>query len=213
MLDIKYIKKPNLTVAYIDNFLNDDEYKKTEDEIRRTYNIKKNKYVELDNPEKNGPALKFDENTKKWVSLSTASFVDLDILYYVDRQQSFILSNLTRKFYDPDFLNKLEEENTYFKYIAMSNNDGTNINYYEDQQEYKLHQDTSMFTFLFYVNIGVVEPGALYIKDINKKIPCINNRLIIIPGCAHHAALPSKIKSENSYRCCISNFCNIYKYE
>ena len=208
IVDIKYIKKPKLTVAYVDNFLNDSDYKKVKDEVKWAYAFKKSKYKILDRPTFRSAATVFDKNINKWVSLSTASFISLDNLY-VDRQQSFILSNLTRKFYDPDFLNKLEEENTYFKYIAISNTDATNINYYEGQQEYKLHQDISLFTFLFYVNIGDVEPGALYIKDMNKKIPCINNRLIIIPGCAHHAALPSKIKSENSYRCCISNFCNI----
>jgi len=210
MLDIKYIKKPNLTVAYVDNFLNDADYKKTEDEVIRTYKHKENRYVEYDYPTKHSPALNFDENTKKWVSLSNASTVWLDSLY-VDRQQSFILSDITRRYYDKDFIDQLVKESVYYKAIGLSGYDGTLISYYEDQQEYKLHTDVSLFTFLLYINVGDVEPGALYIKDINKKIPSINNRLIIIPGCAHHAALSSKIKTEGSYRCCISNFCNFYE--
>lgn len=204
-MNLNIIKRPELTVAYIDNFLSRDDYAVLEKEIRYLYQHRAPADLKRS-------AYKRNRETGEIIPLKNAYTISLDDHYYLnfdnDRDRSFILGNLTRRFFSKDLSDRLKEEAFHYRNIESCDLDNTIINFYTDGQDYKPHTDRSLISFIYFANIGKVKPGDFYLEDIDFKLPSINNRLVIIPGYARHGVFSSSCESDDSYRCSIATFGN-----
>jgi len=93
----------------------------------------------------------------------------------------------------------------------MINCHWTHILYYEDEQEYQPHVDTTRFTALtyFYREPKRFSGGDLRFDDYDIEIECINNRVIIFPSMVPHASTPVKMQEHppgKHGKFCISQF-------
>lgn len=143
------------------------------------------------NASETGVAVDADGNAKK-----NALGVFLDD-FYQRREFSDIL-RLNRKLFSPEVVDLAIRQNVFFNYLKTSNKDATLINYYEQKQEYKSHEDKSVFTA---ITIFCKEPvqffgGDVVFPDIGVTVENKNNRLVIFPGFLKHCITPVYMKSE-----------------
>jgi Rps23 Pro-64 3,4-dihydroxylase Tpa1-like proline 4-hydroxylase len=114
---------------------------------------------------------------------------------YQDRKFSNILT-LNRKMFSPDIKKTLISVSPEFKYIENINFDVTLLSYYENNDFYKGHRDSSVLSFVYWCN---KEPkqfsgGDLHFEELNQTIGYKNNRLIIFPS--HYMHVVSNVEME-----------------
>ena len=128
--------------------------------------------------------------------------------FYSQRHYSNIL-NVNRKLF-----NYLEEifwkhESWFYKNLTFTE-DYTQVSYYENGDEYQVHQDSSMITSLswFYKEPKSFTGGDLFFPEYDVKIEVLNNRMIIFPSHIFHYVDKVMMEDNNkkSGRFCISNF-------
>lgn len=177
---LEYYEASQLPIVVIDNFYNDQEYRKIWKELNFLLSDKNR----LHDPAQTGSAYDVDERGN-YIYKKQNKAVFLDELYN-DRTMSFIL-NANRKVFQSDIQKTLRECHKIFEYLALTNMDNTLISYYENSDFYDYHFDTSVFTFItwFYQKPKAFTGGELSIEGENR-IDCLDNRLVIFPSILHH---------------------------
>jgi len=107
---------------------------------------------------------------------------------YTDRSTSDILT-ITRKLFDPAFLQEIEKYHWIFKYLIKCNSDKLLLSYYQDGGYYKGHYDMASLTVLtnFFKEPKQFDGGDLILNDYDYTIPIENNRIIIFPSVIEHS--------------------------
>ena len=126
--------------------------------------------------------------------------------YYADRNVSNIL-RLNRKLFCEELVVKATELNQYFYTIRNCNRDSTLVNFYGADKDYKPHRDNSCLTAVTFFALGEVEGGDFEFPEVSEVIPFKENRAVIFPGCAEHAAKQTRAKPGN-YRVSMAQFLN-----
>lgn len=109
---------------------------------------------------------------------------------YQDRRLSDILV-YNRKVFSPAVVSELIGLHPLFNYIPLCNNDSTLLSYYDNNNSYEEHRDTSIITILtwFYEEPKKFEGGEFVIeKDFT--IECKANRTVFMPSYMLHAVTP-----------------------
>jgi Rps23 Pro-64 3,4-dihydroxylase Tpa1-like proline 4-hydroxylase len=122
------------------------------------------------------------------------------------------LFNITKKLYDPTIIN---HPSSWFFKDTNFNKDVTLISYYDDDDYYAKHNDSSYITACTWL---YKEPkqflgGEFWFPDYDIKVPCKNNSCIIFPSNIWHSVkkvyLPDEYKNKGYGRYCISQFVSV----
>ena len=113
-----------------------------------------------------------------------------------------IFDNLTIEFSELCFANES---------VLMTRTSTMLISYYEDNDEYLKHRDTSAVTVLYWLcrEPRGFEGGDLYFPQLDEWIEFKNNRMIMFPSQAFHQVSPVKLLAEPNTgmgRFCFSQF-------
>ena len=145
-------------------------------------------------------------------NLKSNKGVFLDDLYF-DRKYSIILS-VNRKLYNDEVIGQIKKIDHWWFNNMNFNRDSTLISYYENDDSYLTHRDDVVVTGLtwFYRDPKSFTGGNLSFPDYNVEIECINNRVVLFPGCVKHSVSKVSIDSCNQGkglgRWCMSQFGN-----
>ena len=166
-------------IAIVENFYDDRELKLIWKELE--YLTKSNKLLP---PEKTGTGRDEYGNPKK---RNRGLFLEE---YYKNKTFSNIL-NVNRKVWnviDGEFL----KSSLLFRYMYSCNEESTLLNYYEDGDYYKSHQDMSVYTVLsyFFKEPKKFTGGKLVLNDYNINIEIKNNMVIYMPSILAHEVTP-----------------------
>jgi hypothetical protein len=124
--------------------------------------------------------------------------ISLDEIYQGDRNISDIL-RLNRKLFKEELTNAYCQVHPFFKQFKdIINSDATKIKYYENDQDYKCHMDTSRFTAItyFYKEPIAFSGGDLCFNEYNYTIPIENNMVVIFVSCTLHSSTPITMKEK-----------------
>lgn len=179
----------NIQPLIIDNWYNEKEKEKVLQELNFYTSEEK-----LEKAEGNNVAYQNGENLSNAFRLYPSHYYSpqgvrlSSILKYVD------------KFRDKNFHKKLKDTSPIFRAFEQTTKDTTLISYYEESQYYKPHFDEAKFTCLIWI---FKEPkkfvgGDLILEDLDLKIKCVNNRLVVFPGFLLHEV--TKIKMKKPYK-------------
>tara|TARA_R100001443_G_scaffold97980_1_gene104933 strand:+ start:2059 stop:2643 length:585 start_codon:yes stop_codon:yes gene_type:complete len=127
------------------------------------------------------------------------------------RKMSDILT-LMEKFRAKEFHEHIYNTCKIYRGFEHTTEDSTLIAYYEDTQYYKPHTDLAKYSVLIWI---FKEPkkftgGDLILPDLDVKIECKNNRMVLFPGmCVHEVTEIKMKKTKNKLgdgRWCIVHF-------
>lgn len=189
-MDIRCFRDKNLSYIVVDNFYTVKELAeiKIEAEQIRRFAV---------GASETNTAVNENGTLKK-----TGTGLFLDELYVNKRERSAILT-YNRKIFSAEFMNHVEQFDVVFRFIRESNTDSTLLNYYEKDQEYKSHIDSSRISAVSFLVEGSLAGGDFIFPEQNVSIPCVNNRMVIFPSCTEHQAKPVL---ENGVRISIAQF-------
>jgi hypothetical protein len=129
-------------------------------------------------------ALEEDGETRK----KSGKGIFLDEVY--SRREFSDLLNITRKIFNNEEIRNLivSAKIPYFNLFLKCNWDSTMLQYYEEDNYYKQHQDESIFTaiYTFYKEPKKFEGGDLRFEDYDYTLPIRNNQLILFPSNVSH---------------------------
>jgi len=119
---------------------------------------------------------------------------------YIERELSNILT-VNRKLYDDDYKILKHHPNWFFQNIQL-NKDYTQVGYYEDNDCYGEHRDSSTVTALtwLYKEPKKFTGGDLFLSSDKIKIDCINNRTLIFPSIIPHSVNEIHMSQESQGR-------------
>ena len=117
--------------------------------------------------------------------------------YYKKREISHII-NCTYKQKSPQFHSYLKKCMPYYRSFDSSNGDSTLISYYEENDHYKSHHDTFLWTCLIWM---VREPrlfdgGDFKLDEPDIEVKLRNNRMVMFPSCFLHSVSPVKFHTQ-----------------
>jgi Rps23 Pro-64 3,4-dihydroxylase Tpa1-like proline 4-hydroxylase len=115
--------------------------------------------------------------------------VFLDAFYISNRKASHILT-YNRKFWDKEFVEGIKQCNDIFKTISLTNQDSTLLSYYENSNNYLLHNDQAIYTMLIhlYKEPKCFTGGELSLHgDGDLTYELKNNRMILFPSFYNHS--------------------------
>ena len=120
------------------------------------------------------------------------------------------ICELTRQFYDPEFVSALCEEHWIFKHLSvLPIADAIQLLYYEQSSTYDTHHDTAFLTYLYWTHKTPkkFEGGDILLEE-DTKVEFKANRLLIFPSITPHRVTPVRMqeKAEGYGRYCVSNF-------
>lgn len=134
--------------------------------------------------------------------------------FYDDREESVILEILSRKVFCRNLMSTLKEYHWYFRHLEASEYDATQVCYYDDEQSYESHQDSSLVTFLawFHTSGSKRFHGGDMVLENESFVRYQHNRVMFIPGIMNHEVtpiiLPEEFKGQGFGRWSISKFIN-----
>lgn len=110
---------------------------------------------------------------------------------------STIMSTL-KKYYNTSFLNFIEESMPQGIQFKNATNLDTMISYYDNNQEYKPHFDTTQFTSIiwFYKQPKKFNGGDFLFNQFNETVKCVHNRMIFFPSYYLHSVTPVSIENQ-----------------
>lgn len=124
---------------------------------------------------------------------------------YIDRNISNILT-LNRKLYNLNLPNLIGD------YLVSVNADRTLVNYYDENDTYGAHRDSSTLTAItiLYHQPKIFSGGELEFPSYNLTLDCIFNRTYIFPGPVPHSvksiSIPQEYRGKGLGRYSINNF-------
>ena len=112
---------------------------------------------------------------------------------------SHILRLQQQKLQVEEIWKAIEETGPNFRMLEIINNVSTFINYYEDNDYYDSHGDSSMMSTLtwFHRKPKAYTGGDLTFTDIDITLECKHNRIVMFPGYYFHKVSPIKMKDKN----------------
>jgi len=117
---------------------------------------------------------------------------------------------LTRQFYDPDFIYALCKENWIFRHLFdVPVGDNIQLLYYEQSSTYDTHTDTAFLTYLYWTHKTPKKfDGGDIILEEDTKVEFKANRLLVFPSITPHRVTPVRMqeKADGYGRYCVSNF-------
>tara|TARA_Y100000004_G_scaffold168785_1_gene202488 strand:- start:89 stop:793 length:705 start_codon:yes stop_codon:yes gene_type:complete len=156
------------------------------------------------------------ENTivakKDGVPLSKAYRFYIEDYYKEKYRHISTILNCGYKARSKEFHSIVEKCIPYYRSFASTNRDSTLISYYEENDHYKPHFDSFMWTMLIWM---VKEPrhfdgGDFVLNEPGHEIKLKNNRMVLFPSCYLHSVNPIKFHTqpkEIGYgRYCITHF-------
>tara|TARA_B100001063_G_C16560120_1_gene450524 strand:+ start:86 stop:694 length:609 start_codon:yes stop_codon:yes gene_type:complete len=161
----------------------------------------------LKEPENTGTAI--DKETQEPLKSNKGVFLDT---VFIDRDVSYILK-INRKIFGvlEEEKEKIGHDNWFFKNQETSK-DTTLISYYENDNHYKPHRDSAIYTVLtwFYKEPKSFTGGDFVFPDYDIRFECENNMTIIFPSIIKHAVESVKVdddKTGQGYgRWCLTQF-------
>jgi hypothetical protein len=194
-----------LPILIVDNFYDDQECDKIWKELC-FLNSNDNK---LKGPEVTGSAL----TRSGGIPLKKNKGHFLEKVYF-HREMSDILT-YNRKLFSSNFIKEITKEHYFFEYISESNCDSTLVQYYENDDYYEFHKDSSTITCLswFFEQPKKFSGGNLVLQNFsgnNLEIECTYNRMVIIPSIIPHqvtkTTLDENLIGKNYGRYAIAQF-------
>jgi hypothetical protein len=122
----------------------------------------------------------------------------LDNLYTSDGMKKSNILNTMYKVRSKEFHNIINKITPYGRSFLTTNMDSTIVSYYEENDHYDSHHDTSLWTQLIWF---VKEPriftgGDFIFPESNYEIKLKHNRAIFFPCCYLHKVTPVKFNSK-----------------
>ena len=133
----------------------------------------------------------------------------LDGLYAFRDMSNILMVN--RKLFGNGYEIFRQHDSWFFKNLHI-NKDNTQVGYYEENDEYKTHVDSSTITSLTWLHKTPKRftGGDLILPDYNVEIKSHNNRTFIFPSFIKHGVVPVRMEEQyrntKSGRFCISQF-------
>lgn len=190
-LTITYNEIKKLPVLIIDGFYTDEESNIILSDLKEL-----NEHFTEDTT-KNGSAWYKNEQGEKIYKKNARGCI-LDEIYKNNREESKILT-INRKIFDSNFMQTITNFHYFFKYFRISNVDSTILHYYENDGEYKFHEDNATITIIswFYHEPKKFSNGNFIIDSEEKLlIECMNKRMVIFPSILEHAVEKVIMKEE-----------------
>ena len=181
----------NLSYVVVDDLYLPEEVERIKNEARTLLSC-------VQTLEKTKVAVDDDGNAKK---NGVGLFLDS---HYTDRNNSNILT-LNRKIFCEELVTKATELNQFFYTLRMCEIDWTLLNYYTSGKEYKPHRDLSAISVVTFFSLGDVSGGDFEFPEVEVVVPFKENRAVIFPGCALHAAKQT-IAAPGAYRVSVAQF-------
>jgi len=173
---IQFSKIYDLPIAIIDDFYGPNEFNEILNEITFFTDY-------MGDPSFTGSAFEEIDGIKEYLKKNNGLFLDE---VFRDRNLSKILKH-NRNLFDENLLKILVENHIFFKYILKSTKDTTLIQYYENKDYYKFHDDSATVTCISWLHKTPKKfsGGDLLFKD-GTTIECLNNRMLIFPSILDH---------------------------
>jgi hypothetical protein len=184
---IDVIKRKNYEYLIIDNFYNENEL------------IEIKKEIEYLSKFKQGPEYTNSAYDGEYIKKGKAVWVDD---FFKNRNLSKILT-LNRKIFIDDIYKEAIQSNLYFNNIKYCDADTTLLNFYGNDDEYKLHMDKSLISAITMFKMGDFTGGDFCLVD--ETIEFKENRLIMFAGSLFHQAKPI-VAEPNNYRVTMAQF-------
>jgi Rps23 Pro-64 3,4-dihydroxylase Tpa1-like proline 4-hydroxylase len=204
-MDINSFEISGLPVLIIDNFYDDEDC----DKIWKELCFLNSNDDKLKGPEETGSALRKSD----MMPLKKNRGRFLEKIYY-HREMSDILT-CNRKIFSEEFVKKITERHYFFDYISESTCDSTLVQYYENDDYYDFHKDSSTITCLswFFDQPKKFSGGNLILQNVSGndlEIECTYNRTVIIPSIISHqvtkTTLDENLIGKNCGRYAIAQF-------
>ena len=133
--------------------------------------------------------------------------------YFTQEGSMFnIISNSLASKLTHDFNNLVLSCSEQFTNFVTTNTNTNFVSYYENNDEYDYHFDTSMFSMLIwlYKTPKKFKGGEFSFKKENRKIELKNNRMILFPSYLEHKVTKLNMKNsgDNNGRYTITHFFN-----
>ena len=133
--------------------------------------------------------------------------------YFTQEGSMFnIISNSLASKLTHDFNNLVSSCSEQFTNFVTTNTNTNFVSYYENNDEYDYHFDTSMFSMLIwlYKTPKKFKGGEFSFKKENRKIELKNNRMILFPSYLEHKVTKLNMKNsgDNNGRYTITHFFN-----
>ena len=133
--------------------------------------------------------------------------------YFTQEGSMFnIISNSLTSKLTHDFNNLVSSCSEQFTNFVTTNTNTNFVSYYENNDEYDYHFDTSMFSMLIwlYKIPKKFKGGEFSFKKENRKIELKNNRMILFPSYLEHKVTKLNMKNsgDNNGRYTITHFFN-----
>ena len=187
----------------------DDLYSKNEQElIWEELRFHKNNF-KVDH-KAGGEGVARDENGKP---LANATRLYLDEIYNDNRQDSNIL-NVYTKIISPKVKEAYRQTTPSWRLFEITNQDNSQVSYYENEGDYKEHFDKYMHTCLiwFYKEPKRFTGGDLTFTQSQQTVECKHNRMILFPSYYLHAVdevtMEYKYRGKGLGRYCLTHFYN-----
>ena len=188
----------------IDNFYSKKEQKLIWEELT----FHKNNF-KVDH-KRSGDGVARDKNNKP---LANATRLYLDDTYRNNRQDSNIL-NLYKKIISDEVKEAYRHTTPSWRLFEITNQDNSQVSYYENEGDYKEHYDKFMHTCLiwFYKEPKRFTGGDLTFTQSKKIVECKHNRMILFPSYYLHAvdevSMEYKYRGKGLGRYCLTHFYN-----
>ncbi len=113
--------------------------------------------------------------------------------YYINRKVSPILT-FTKKLLTKEFADIMAQCEPYSRSFFSSNTDNTMVSYYEENDHYRPHHDTFLWTTLiwFVKEPRLFDGGNFVLNDLGYEIRLHHNRMVMFPSCFMHSVTPVK---------------------
>jgi len=179
------VQKINLNPTIIDNWYSENELEDIFQELKF-----------YTHPDKLFPSEGDIALDEKGAELGKSFRIPLDGIYTENgRKVSSILKGRD-KLFNEKFYERAVKYNPVYRTFKDTTGDFCFVSYYEDKHFYKAHPDKASFTLLIWVykKPKKFTGGDLILKDLDLKIECKHNRLVMFPGFLYHEVTPIKMK-------------------
>lgn len=142
-------------------------------------------------PEHSGTAKDQEKNP-----LKSNKCIWMNSIYKQDTASAILSNNL--KIYKEGTAANLANKNPWFKYLIYNAEFTTLLSYYENEEHYKPHRDSSVLTTLtwFFQKPRAFEGGTMILEN-ETNIECASNTMLIIPSTALHEVTPVLLPEES----------------